>query len=186
MAWTSSAWTPETLVGWQAERRPQGSAWEAAPCPRAADLGPAGPRLEQPESAPGSLESPPGGPWRCETTGFSCGSGAVGVPGPHPSSAIRMLLGTEPGTSHHPSPAAPGAVGGGCAHTGLPIALDPCQGRPPPLQSPGAQARLTQQGAGTPVSAHSSAVRRALRGCASVARLTQARGHRKAAPDPLL
>ena len=180
------AWTPETLVGWQAECRPQRSAWEAAPCPRAADPGPAGPRPEQPEPAPGSLESPPGGPWRCEAAGFSCGSGAVGVPGPHPSSAVRMLLGTEPGTSHHPSPAAPGAGGGGAHTQASRSPVTPAGAAPQPSRGLEPRPGLAQQGAGTPVSAHSSAVRRALRGCAPVARLTQAQGHRRAAPGPLL
>ena len=34
----------------------------------------------------------------------------------------------------------PRVLGGGCSHTGLPIARDPCRGRPPALLSPGAQA----------------------------------------------
>lgn len=85
-------------------------------------------------------------------------------------------------TSHHPSPAAPGAAGEG-AHTQASwIAHDPR----PSCRAPEPRPRLTQRGAGAPISAHSSAVRQALRGCASGGRLTQAQGHRKAAPNPLL
>lgn len=93
----ASAWTPETLVRLSSGHRPQQSAWEAAPCPRAADPGPAGPRLEQPRASTRVSGEPAWRPLRVGSRWFPCTSSAVGAPGPCLSPALRTLLGTESG-----------------------------------------------------------------------------------------